>query len=542
MADHRLPAIDPRPARRPAKVQSSRPRLTPVVVFNRLWNAYVENGYTLPGPFSRESFLGGGLDRNKGRDLDHECGYPKDITVQDYKEMYERGDLAANVVDGLPDECYIAHPEVYETEAKEVTPFEDKLNQLLDDADTNFIHYLHRGAKAAGVGHYGGILLGLDDVGKAGTGFSDPVRGLSPRGVRAAGRPPRPVELLYLRCFDESELKILEKDTDSNSPRYGRPTLYEVKVSNPASAGGDLGPDVDDADTLQVHWTRLYHMTTEEGGSNPVYSRPKMKRVYNRLLDLRKILGGSAEMFWKGGFPGFVFETFPELAASAVVDKKSLKDEMAAYQAGLQRFLSAVGGTWKSLAPQVADPTAHVLQHVLMIAAVQRMPLRVLLGNEQGHLAGQTDEMNWTRRVMGHCNLFVAPMQIKPFVKHLIRIGVCPPPRPENRVQIAWRDRNTLSEKDRADVAVKFTQALLQYVSSGAEKVMPLYDYLLRVWKFDPAEVQEVVNNAKGNKELLTKLLWDPNVQNSPANGPAKNPSKRTGAGGNRNGLGGGRR
>ena len=107
------------------------------------------------------------------------------------------------------------------------------------------------------------------------------------------------------------------------------------------------------------------------------------------------------------------------------------------------------------------------------------------------------------------------------------------------KVQVAWRDRNALSEKDRADVALKLTQALLQYVSSGAEKVMRFDDWLLRVARWEPEEVAEVYANAKNNKDLLTKLLWDPNVQNSAANGPGRNPASKTGAGGNRNGLGG---
>ena len=377
-----------------------RPKLTPAIVFNRLWTAYAENGYTLPGPFTRDGFaaLQRGPDKKKGRDLDHECGYPAVVTVQDYKELYERGDLAANVVDSLPDECFISYPEVYETEGKELTAGERKLEELLDNENTNFLHYLHRADKASRVGHFGGLLLGLSDVGRRSTSFADPVVGLSARGERAAGRPPRPTDLLYLRCFDESDVTITEYDSDTWSPRYGRPTMYQVSMSDP-NPGGDGGPDEPKVN-LDVHWTRFFHVA-DNRTSSEVKGRPAMKQVYNRLLDLRKILGGSAEMFWKGGFPGFAFETFPELAQSAVINKAGLKDEMAAYQAGLQRFLSAVGGTWKSLAPQVADPTAHVLQQVLMVAAVLKMPLRVLLGNESGHLASIQDDTTWNRRVAG---------------------------------------------------------------------------------------------------------------------------------------------
>lgn len=511
------------------------PRLTSTTVFNRLWDAYVENGYTLPGPFSREGFSAFQRgDEKRGRDLDHECGYPQTITIKDYKKLYERGDLAANVVDSLPDECFISHPEVYETEDSKVsTPGEEKIAELLDDENTNFIHYLHRADKASRIGNFGGILLGLSDVGTRSTDFSDPVRGLSPRGIRTQGRPPKPNELLYLRCFDQSDITITKYDEDASSPRFGRPTHYQLKMFNPAVTGS-ISADFPSMD-MDVHWTRFYHVA-DNRTSSEIFGRPAMQQVYNRLLDLSKILGGSAEMFWKGGFPGFAFETFPELSQTALLNKSALKNEMAAYQAGLQRFLSAVGGTWKSLAPQVADPTAHVLQQVLMVAAVLKMPLRVLMGSESGHLASTQDDTTWNRRVAGRCGLYLNPMVIKPFIRHLIRLGVIPP---MNAVQVAWQDRNALSEKDRADITLKITQALLQYVSSGAEKVMRFDDWLLRVARWEPEEVQKVYDNAKNNKQLLTKILWDPNVISTGANGPGKNPTRSTGAGGNRNGLGG---
>ena len=52
-----------------------------------------------------------------------------------------------------------------------------------------------------------------------------------------------------------------------------------------------------------------------------------MQRSYNRLLDARKILGGSGEMFWRGGFPGYSFEVNSGMDG-AEVDTTSLRSEM----------------------------------------------------------------------------------------------------------------------------------------------------------------------------------------------------------------------
>src|SRR5574343_1675061 len=66
---------------------------------------------------SRAAMLGGSsLITDRGRDINKECGYPINPTVHTYKELYQRGDIAAKVVDLWPDESWRQKPCVYETE------------------------------------------------------------------------------------------------------------------------------------------------------------------------------------------------------------------------------------------------------------------------------------------------------------------------------------------------------------------------------------------------------------------------------------------
>ena len=53
------------------------------------------------------------------RDINDECGYPatENISLQDYRTMYERNPIAKKVVDLLPSHCWQVHPDVYEDEA-----------------------------------------------------------------------------------------------------------------------------------------------------------------------------------------------------------------------------------------------------------------------------------------------------------------------------------------------------------------------------------------------------------------------------------------
>ena len=60
------------------------------------------------------------------RNLDDECGYPKDQPrLEEYATLYDREPVAARVVEVLPKESWQVQPTVYEDEDEtNVTPFE----------------------------------------------------------------------------------------------------------------------------------------------------------------------------------------------------------------------------------------------------------------------------------------------------------------------------------------------------------------------------------------------------------------------------------
>ena len=66
------------------------------------------------------------------RDIDQECGYPKELTTQQYRIMYDREGVASRVVSFFPEECWDQDPEVFETEDPNETAFETALGDLDD--------------------------------------------------------------------------------------------------------------------------------------------------------------------------------------------------------------------------------------------------------------------------------------------------------------------------------------------------------------------------------------------------------------------------
>lgn len=414
------------------------------------------------------------------RDLDRECGYPKgDISLGQYEEMYQRLGLAGRVVTCFPDECWSVDPMVFETEKPRRTAFEKRWEELVQQDTLSLYHFLHRVDCLSGIGRFGVLFLGFDD----GKELMEPVTQAS--------------ELLYLRAFGESCVTIAQRETQRNNPRFNLPTMYNV---------GFQGNGIADTFNEKVHWTRIIHVADNRQNSE-IFGTPRMKPVFNHLLDVRKVLGSSAEMFYKGGFPGIAFETRPEAQLSQVeVDKESLREEFDLYQQGLQRFLALVGIEAKTLTAQVADPQGHLDALLENIAVSIKIPKRILFGSEQAHLASTHDARTWKSRVRQRQEKYVGPMLVRPFVNRLIEVGVLP--RPRNYI-VQWPDITAPTEEDRARIANLMAGAIAKYTQSGGMQILPIRDFLIRVLGIPEVEVDSLKLDQSKDRpmEATTKVV-----------------------------------
>jgi len=132
------------------------------------------------------------------RNIDDECGYPQTeqtawgataIDPDFYRNLYDREAIATRVVEVMPRECWQMTPMVYEDEDPDnVTAFEeawDVLGQQLrgeqcwyqDEEGSPVWEVLRRADILSGIGHFGIILLGLDD----GLPLDQPAAGVSTR-------------------------------------------------------------------------------------------------------------------------------------------------------------------------------------------------------------------------------------------------------------------------------------------------------------------------------------------------------------------------
>lgn len=473
------------------------------------------------------------------RDIDAECGYAATTELQpeSYKEMYEREPIGTRVVEVLPKQAWQAQPEVFELESEdEFTPWEKRWDEISTKLRGNsrfkklkgnpIWSYLRRVHILSRIGHYGVLLFGINDPktdltvpaftidkeGKSNTWKSEgepPVANLAPTPVKVPPKKVKPVagevpdetdipeeveaakgkrELLFLRAFDETTAKITRYDNNQASVRYGQPEIYELTLTNPTDVpiGGQGLP----TSTISVHWTRILHVA--ETLSSEIFATPSQRPVWNRLFDLRKLYAGSAEMYWKGAFPGLSVETNPQLGANPKVDETKLRTQLWKYQQGLQRLLVLMGFQAKSLAPQVADPRVQVDVQLEAICIELGMPKRIFMGSERGELSSAQDSDEWDDTLDEYRHSYVIPGIIVPFVDRLIDLGVMPEPGLDG-FDVEMAKKKQLSELELADMAVKIVEAMAKYIQGGCDVIMSPLDFLTRVLGFDGEEAEEIL-------------------------------------------------
>lgn len=309
--------------------------------------------------------------------------------------------------------------------------------------------------------------------------------------------PPKEVKtkrrLLYLRVFDESLVQITQFDADPKSPRYGQPVMYQVTFNSPEdSTHGGIGITTN---TKNVHWSRVIHVadTFHSFSASEVFAVPRQRPVWNRLCDLVKLYGGSAEMYWRGAFPGLSFETHPQLGGEVSIDKADMKDQMEKYMNGLQRYLTSEGMAVKSIAPQVSDPTPQINTQVEAICIVIAVPMRILRGSERGELASGQDDGTWNGRVMTRQTFFNTPRIVIPFVDRCILMEVLPEPK---GYSVEWPDLDALQPLEEAQWAFQMIQALAAYIQGGCDVIIPPLELLVHFFHLDEELAQELIEKA----------------------------------------------
>lgn len=367
-------------------------------------------------------------------------GYKKNLEFKDFMFRYRRNDIAKRIVNATVDFTWKTMPLIIDDEeTKETeTAFEEQTALLFNRF--KIPRLFKRADKLACIGRYSVIVIGTkgDDLSTELTSKSTGLDGLA-----------------YLNVYSERQAKIKTYVTTQTDENFGYPATYEIDPN--------AGDDTTSSDAKQnkvkftVHASRVIHIA-EELLENELFGIPKLEAVYNLLDDLVKICGGSAEMFWLSAYQGIVFNVKDGYTLDEPA-KAAMTEDIENYTKKLQRFIRTAGIEVEALGSTVADPRGNFEVIIKLIAGASNIPIRILLGSEQGQLAASVDQDTFFSYISSRRNDYAAEAIVKELLDRLVIAGILPLPKDET-YEIKWLPLFEQTTKEKLDVGKGKVEAL----------------------------------------------------------------------------------
>lgn len=400
------------------------------------------------------------------RDLYDTFGYTPEVTYEAMLARYKRQDIVSRIVNAYPDAVWTRPPEIIDNDA-----LGDGLMRL--NQQVGLYHYINRADRLAGIGKYSVLLLGFDDVSRT-EDMEKPVRGSELLEVRGLRRTPlQPVNLVYLQAYGYGAAKVREYEDNVASPWFGLPRIYELSVKV-GETGADGGMDARGVDgvgkfkKVRVHRSRVLHLA-DCVVDNEVEGYPILERVFNRLDDLEKVVGGASEIFWLSGRKGMQIDVDKDTQFTSK-DAENLRKEIDEYVHELSRVIRTRGVNVKELGGHSINPGPVFNVIMSVISVTTGIPQRIFIGSEQGKLASEQDRANWAIRIDERRVLYAEPMIFRPLISRLQSFGVLP----EGSYGLQWPEAFRLSPLERAQTAAQQARAAVNVSRAMVDYSKPI--------------------------------------------------------------------
>ena len=406
------------------------------------------------------------------RDIYEAFGYPKDLSFNDFWWLYQRGDISARIVEAAPDASWRIPPKIMEDKDDTTnTEFEDAWISIQKRIHTWY--HLHLADVLSGIGQYGILLLGFND----GSDLGRPIR------------PRAKLDLIYLKAYKQNMATVYKLDENITSPRYGLPEIYKLKLGVQLDGAASLTSQRE----VDLHHSRVIHIA-EGLIDNRIFGMPRMQKCFNRLSNMELIAGSSAEMWYRGAFPGYNFKMDPEAQVSDTM-LTDMKTQIEEYMHDFKRYLRLQGVEVDSIAPQVSDPGPSVDVQLKLISATTGIPARILLGSERGELASDQDEKNWLDKINARRVNYCEPFILRPFIDKLMELDILPK---VDDYHIRWPELIDSSELDKASAMERQTASIVKYADSiGAQNIFPPKFFFTKIMQMDEEDAQQIITEVE---------------------------------------------
>lgn len=384
------------------------------------------------------------------RDMYNVLGYLRVPTVEDYWQMFLRQDVAKRIIKAPVNATWRQPPLIRETaNPARDTKFEKAWDEL--EKQLKVWSYFARADRLAGVGYYGVLLIGT--AGELKTAV-------------AAASKTKIQDVFFLSSFSQRHARVKSFVDDPKNARFGRPLNYEINLTGDLASG--LGRSTPARKTLAagddiVDASRVIHLA-EELTEDEVHGTPRLEAVVNRLYDLEKIAGGSAEMYWRGAYGGFALEV-AENATSAFAGSGEIDEDVVdEFAHGMRRWIDLEGYKLHEITSTDIKPKEVFDVTMDLISSATSIPARILKGSERGELASSQDETNWNKVIQDRQREYATPI-VREFIDRMILWGVLPAPA---QYEVIWPDLFLPSTAEKAKVFLDTAQAIAAVAPPGA--------------------------------------------------------------------------
>ncbi len=385
------------------------------------------------------------------RDVYDVLGYNPKPSVDDYWNFFLREDIAKRIVQAPSKAIWRKPPEICETDNPDrETEFEKKWDEL--NKTHKIWSYFSRADNLAGIGYYAILLIGMP--------------GALTEEVRAATGPGQ--RLLFLSPYSQRNASVKEYEASVQSDRFGKPLNYAIDTAGDLSGGRTKASVAARLSKMDVvHHSRVLHFA-DELLEDELNGTPRLEAIFNRLFDLQKVIGGSAEGYWRGAYGGFALEAAKDAVSAYTSGTEIDPDTVDEFAHGMRRWIDAEGYHINRIEGQDFKPKEVFEVIIAAISSATSIPQRLLLGSERGSLASEQDETNWKDFIEERRSGFAEPL-IRDFIDRLIMWKVLPEPK---EYRLEWPSLYTKTDKEKSEIFKNFTQGIAAVAPGGQTELI----------------------------------------------------------------------
>ena len=305
-----------------------------------------------------------------------------------------------------------------------------------------------------------------------------------------------PEKILSLEAYAPTMIKDVQIDKNKQSPRFGLPEIYKVKIS--------------DTEDVEIHFSRVIHFATRK--IEPGYKGISvLEPVWDDLTVLRNIRWGMGQTMYRygSGFP-------------VVTVKGATREEIEAYKRQWGP-LTAQTSMWadenttiefKGLAGRALDPEPYYTPIMENISAGTSIPMAILRGAQAGQLAGSEVNEREYFKLISDCQ-----SRYEPYIMDLIDRLMETKQIPDVHYRINWLGGFEINPRDRAASELDKTRSLEIKTNwmtvneirqlEGLERI-PGGDIVLGLSKLQNGTIQNITSATSKRKLELERKFGKP--------------------------------